>query len=159
MLLLFAGESNRNTKVNVPGVEAVGVVEAEDWELDALEEPMTMVSPPDPLPGRPTLPVSLGVEGPPAGVPAEKSDFCELRDSLGEMLRRSGEALAGAASSPTSSMGEGESEGRRPAGTSPFSPVGIFSSSSSILGPTPKPNLNNFLLLSRLRTRENPFNL
>ena len=64
------------------------MVEAEDCELDALEEPMTIVSPPEPLPGRPTLPASLGVDAPPED-DAQKSDFCELRDSLGEMLRRS----------------------------------------------------------------------
>ena len=124
-------------------MDAVGVVEAEDWELDALDEPMTMVSPPDPLPGRPTLPVSLGVDAPPpAEDEAQKSDFWELRDSFGEMLRRSWEALAGGASSatptpfptpPISSIGDGESEDRRPAGESPLSPEGIFSSSSSIL--------------------------
>ena len=115
------------------------MVEAEDCELEALEDPMTMVSPPDPLPGRPTLPVSLGVEAPPEDE-AQNSDFCELRDSLGEMLRRSCEALVVGASSPPaltppaiSSIGEGESEGRRPEGVSPLSPgVGILSSSSSI---------------------------
>ena len=53
----------------------MGVVEAEDCELEA-EDPMTMVSPPDPLPGRPTLPASLGVDAPPVEEEeAQKGDF------------------------------------------------------------------------------------
>ena len=79
----------------------MGVVEAEDCELEALEDPMTIVSPPDPLPGRPTLPASLGVDAPPAEEADEaQKDFCEFRDSLGEMLSRSCEVLAVGGSSP-----------------------------------------------------------
>lgn len=58
----------------LPGVDAVGVVEAEDCELEA-DDPMTIVSPPDPLPGRPALPASLGVDAPPVDEAAQKGDF------------------------------------------------------------------------------------
>ena len=124
-------------------MDAVGVVEAEDCELEALEDPMTIVSPPDPLPGRPTLPASLGVDAPPAEEAEEaQKDFCEFRDSLGEMLSRSCEVLAVGGSSPpapaipppASSIGDGECRPAAAEVSAAGSPGDIFSSSSSIVG-------------------------
>ena len=126
----------------------MGVVEAEDCELEALEDPMTIVSPPDPLPGRPTLPASLGVDAPPAEEAEEaQKDFCEFRDSLGEMLSRSCEVLAVGGSSPpapaipppaipppASSIGDGECRPAAAEVSAGGSPGDIFSSSSSIVG-------------------------